>query len=147
MTDYYGNLFAFIRLASPNKNPNRYTIHNCEGRIGQPFHGFSEPYIWICSLYLWCNFIELIRNIRYLWNITIEKEYANKDKQIIKESYGIREKLGSYVPFTHWKIHLFIRQMLFTRKHVHAKNSILEKPNVIRKFDGTNIALVRKPLK
>ena len=37
--------------------------------------------------------------------------------------------------------------MLFTIEHVHAKNSILEKQNVTRKFDGTNIALLRKALK
>ena len=42
-----------------------------------------------------------------------------KNKQIIKLSYGIRGKLGSYDPFTHWKIQLFIRQMLFTRKRFY----------------------------
>ena len=42
-----------------------------------------------------------------------------KNKQIIKLSYGIRGKLGSYDPFTHRKIQLFIRQMLFTRKHFY----------------------------
>ena len=36
---------------------------------------------------------------------------------------------------------------VFTREHVYIKNSILEKPNVTQKFDGTSIALLRKPLK
>ena len=34
--------------------------------------------------------------------------------------------------------------MLFTKEDVHAKNSILEKQNVTQKFDGTDIALLRK---
>ena len=34
--------------------------------------------------------------------------------------------------------------MLFKRGHVYAENSILEKPNVTRTFDGTNIAFLGK---
>ena len=70
------------------------------------------------------------------------EEYTNYK---IKFRYLWRaRKLRSLFPL---KGPIFHKANVFTREHVHAKNSILEKQNVTRKFNRTNIALLRETLK
>ena len=41
--------------------------------------------------------------------------------------------------FSHLKIKLFAKEVLFIREHVRANNFILEEQSVSQKFEGSNI--------
>lgn len=49
--------------------------------------------------------------------------------------------------FSHLKIKLFAKEVLFIREHVRANNFILEEQSVSQKFEGSNIFHLRKTLR
>ena len=86
--------------------------------------------------------------------ISFQVPFCKRNKDKMKRIICKLEEYTNYkIKFRYsWKTRklqflLFTKRMLFTKEHVHAKNFILEKQNVTRKFDGTNISLLRKALK